>query len=546
MKTYTEEKRIRPDVLTASVYIAIAAMMLYAVICQKIYGDKGAFFSAAPLSLYLLFYCLFVFATQKAVYIMVRLRARRSQYLNAQANMERSVRVFGIASVLIGVLTILGSYSLSGKAFGAERGFFQLMIAGASIILLGGQGVLRGYLQGVGYTKPIAVADIIIAIFSMVSGIIIVEFLYHYGLRVNDLLHVDEFSAVYGSAGMMAGIFIGSLVGCILTVISYNLRKSEIASFVKSGAPRYLDNKNDVFTGIRHIMALYCTPALMVLVDQCAYVIFTRRFHEDVDYVSLFGVYAGRIVTSVGLISILCCIPFIKKWNRVMARIERDELEGARDRYKGLMRFFNVLLIPVSVFVFALSGTVQTVIFGKASETANNLMLPSSIAIFLFSFAIMFSWLLSHMGKSVIILLNVGIGWAVHVGGLILFMMIFNLGIMGVVIAALLTFLVYDVLCFLMIGKMLRYRQDHFKCVLLPGISAATSGFMAFLLNMLLVNNIGEALTFIICLVVFYAVYMLIMIVTRGIMAHELRKIPLGFIFEGLARTITHDRYYEG
>ncbi len=546
MKTYTEEKRIRPDILTASVYIAITAMMLYAVICQKIYGDKGAFFSAAPLSLYLLFYCLFVFATQKAVYIMVRLRARRSQYLNAQTNMVRSVRVFGISAVLIGLLIIGGSFTLSGKLFGAERGFFQMMISGAAIILLGGQGVLRGYLQGVGYTKPIVIADVVIAVFSMISGIIIVECLYHYGLRVNDLLHVDEFSAVYGSAGMMAGILIGSLVGCIHTIISYNLRKSEIATFVKGGAPRYLDNKNDVLTGIRHIMVLYCTPALMVLVDQCAYMLFTRRFHEDVDYISEFGVFAGRIVTSVGLISILCCIPFIKKWNRVMARIERDELEGARDRFKVLMRFFNVLLIPVSVFVFALSGTVQTVIFGKTSEAANNLMLPSALVIFLLGFGIMFSWLLNHMGKSVIILLNVGIGWAAHVGGLVLLMMLFNLGIMGIVFSWILALLMYDLLCFLMLGKMLKYRQDHFKCVLLPLVSAAASGFVVFLLNMLLANRIGEVLTFLICIAIFYAVYMLIMIVTRGLMAHELRKVPLGFLFEGLARSITHDRYYEG
>ena len=58
MKTYTEEKRIRPDILTAAVYLAIAVMMLYAVICQRIYGDKGAFFTAAPLSFYMFFYCL--------------------------------------------------------------------------------------------------------------------------------------------------------------------------------------------------------------------------------------------------------------------------------------------------------------------------------------------------------------------------------------------------------------------------------------------------------------------------------------------------------
>ena len=546
MKTYTEEKRIRPDILTAAVYLAIAVMMLYAVICQRIYGDKGAFFTAAPLSFYMFFYCLLVFAAQKAVYIMVRLRARRSQYLNAQTNMERSVRVFGITGLVAGILIIGGSFSLAGKVLGADRGFFQMILVGVAIILLGGQGVLRGYLQGIGYTKPIVLADGLIAIFSLVTGIISVELLYKYGVKVNDLFHVDEFSAVYGSAGMIVGILIGSFVGFVQIIISYSLRKNEIAEFVKSGAPRYLDNKNDVLTGIRPIMILYCTPALMLFVDQCAYVIFTRKVHEDVDYISQFGIFSGRIVTSVCLFSILCCIPFIKKWNGVMARIERDELEGGRARYKVLMRYFNMLVIPVTVFCFALSETVQTALFGKTNELAGSLMLPGALAIFLCSFAIMFSWLLNHMGKSVIIMLNIGISWAVHIAGLIILMMVLDLGVMGLVISFILAFVVYDLLCFFMIGKMLKYQQDHIKCVLLPLASSVAAGLLVFLLNMLLVNVIGEVLTILLCVVVFWGVFMLVMIFTRGLMAHELVKVPLGFIFEGLARNFIHDRYYEG
>ena len=546
MKTYTEEKRIRPDILTAAVYLSIAVMMLYAVICQRIYGDKGAFFTAAPLSFYMFFYCLLVFAAQKAVYIMVRLRARRSQYLNAQANMERSVRVFGITGLVAGILIIGGSFSLSGRVLGAERGFFQLVLVGVAIILLGGQGVLRGYLQGIGYTKPIVIADALVAFFSMVSGIIAVEILYRYGLKVNGLFHGDEFSAVYGSAGMIVGILVGAFVGFVQIIISYSLRKNEISEFVKSGAPRYLDNKNDVLTGIRPIMVLYCTPALMLFVDQCAYVIFTRKAHADADYISQFGVFSGRIVNCVCLLSVLCCIPFIKKWNGVMARIERDELEGGRARYKVLMRYFNMLVIPVSVFCFALSETVQTAFFGKSNDLAGKLMLPGALSIFLCSFAIMFSWLLNHMGKSVIIMLNIGISWAVHIAGLILFVMVFDLGIMGVLISVILAFVSYNLLCFFMLGKMLKYKQDHIKCVLLPLASSVAAGLIVFLLNKLLVNIIGDLLTMLLGIVVFWVIFMLVMIFTRGIMAHELSKVPLGFIFEGLARNFVHDRYYEG
>ena len=73
MKTYSEQNRIRPHILTATVYLAVLVMMVYWVVAMRIYGDKGAFFAAGPFFIYLTFYCAFVLSVQKAVYIMARL-----------------------------------------------------------------------------------------------------------------------------------------------------------------------------------------------------------------------------------------------------------------------------------------------------------------------------------------------------------------------------------------------------------------------------------------------------------------------------------------
>ena len=180
MKSYSEEKRIRPNILTGAVYLAVILMMIYWIISIRIYGDKGAFFPAGPFFLYGFFYTAFVLAVQKAVYIMVRLRARRSQYQNAQANMLRSMKVFGVGGLIAGALLIALSYSISGFVLGSERGFIQLMMAGTSILFLGIQGVLRGYLQGIGYTKPIMISDLLIAVTSLIPGIVMVIIFFNW------------------------------------------------------------------------------------------------------------------------------------------------------------------------------------------------------------------------------------------------------------------------------------------------------------------------------------------------------------------------------
>nr|MCR5670514.1 hypothetical protein [Butyrivibrio sp.] len=246
MKNYTEENRIRPDILTAGVYWAIIIIMIYNIIAYRFYGDKGAFFAAGPLWLYGIFYSIFVLGVQKSVYIMVRLRARRSQYLNAETNMERSLRLFGAVGVILGIFLLALGFSFSKYLLGSSRGTFQCILVALSLFLLCSQGVLRGYLQGLNYTKPIIISDLLIAAVTVVFGTILSKALYDYGVKVNGLFHVDDFSAVYGSCGMLMGFFAGSLAGLIQIGVSFFLRKSEISDFVKTGAPRYLDNKNDV------------------------------------------------------------------------------------------------------------------------------------------------------------------------------------------------------------------------------------------------------------------------------------------------------------
>jgi hypothetical protein len=84
------------------------------------------------------------------------------------------------------------------------------------------------------------------------------------------------------------------------------------------------------------------------------------------------------------------------------------------------------------------------------------------------------------------------------------------------------------------------------KSLVLPLASAAAAGLVIFLINKLLINVIGDILTLLICIVVFWAVYMLVMAVTGGVLAHELKKIPFGNLFYGISTAIRRDRYEEG
>lgn len=545
MKAYTEEKRIRPDVLTSFLYWSLIIILVYNVITVRIYGGKGAFFSAGPFALFGIYYFGFVLAVQKAIYIMVRLRARRSQYLNAENNMKTSLRIFAILGLFLAFLQGVLSMTIATKLFGSSRGLFQCILASLCLAFLSSQGVVRGYLQGIGYTKPIVISDPLMAGVALISGTVICILLYKYGVKVNELFHVQEFSAVYGSSGMMIGLLIGCIAGFIQIMISYWLRKNEISEFVKSGAPRYLDNKNDVLSGLRSIAVLYMTPALMLLADQITYVLFMTKKHPDIDYMINYGIFAGRVVYPVMMLVLLCCIPFIKSWNRVMARVERDELEGARERFGRLFRFGSMLVVPVSLFVFAMASTLQTSIFGKTDLLSDSAMRLGSVMIALGCISLLVSWLLNHMGKSIVIAVNLTVLWVSHAASLVIFVMILNLQIYGLILAVIVSSLLYSVISLFMIGKILRIRRGFFKVLLKPLISAATAGLIIYFLNMLFVNLIGEVLTLLLCAVIYFVLYMILMCVFMGIKTHELDRVPLGKLFYGISSAFDREHYDE-
>ncbi len=545
MKSYAEEKRIRPDILTSAVFWSIIIMMFYNMISVRIFGDMGAGFCSGPSVLYFLLYISFILAVQKSVYIMVRLRARRSQFLNAQANMVKSLRLFCAIGLVLSLGIGFGSYYIARNLLGAGKVYFQLIIVAISLFFMCSQGVIRGYLQGLGYTRPIVIADLLISVSSFISGGIISGIMYSYGKKVNELFHGDEYSAIYGASGMMIGLLVGSLAGFVQVFVSYELRKKEIAEIVKNGAPRYLDNKNDVYKGIRPILYLYASPVLMCLVDNIIYNLIQMKNGNSRDMIAIYGAYNGRVVSFVIMLSFLCCLPFIKMWNKVMARIERDELEGARDRLKRLLHFTYMVLAPVATALFVSSDMIQITIFGKSNEQVSGLFQLGAIMLFFLSLGIFISWLLNHMGKSLLLVVNISIAWAVHLGLTLLWVLALNWELKGVVMAEIAGFAVYDIICIFMVLKMLKLRSNLLGNVGIPLAASALAGLVLLAENKLLAAFIGEVLTLILGLVVYVIVYIVLLIVLRGIRTSELEKIPMGKFLMGFSSRIQHDKYYE-
>jgi O-antigen/teichoic acid export membrane protein len=283
----------------------------------------------------------------------------------------------------------------------------------------------------------------------------------------------------------------------------------------------------------------------MCLVDNIFYN-FVHIKNEDVDVMIFnYGSYAGRIIYIVVLIALFCCIPFIKSWNRVMARIERDEYEGARDRLKKLLHFSMLLIIPVTVFVFTSAETIQIAVFKKPNAVIADIQSLSAFMILFIAVAVFLSWLLNHMGKSLLFVVNLSIAWAVHIALLVLMVLILKKDLLGILIAEEAAFAVYDLLCTFMLFKMLKYRHDIIRNAGIPTLSAAVAGLILLFTNKLFANLIGEVLTLLVGILIYTVVYFIVLILLKGITTEELERVPLGRLLMRFSHSVQHDDFYE-
>lgn len=228
-----------------------------------------------------------------------------------------------------------------------------------------------------------------------------------------------------------------------------------------------------------------------------------------------------------------------------MARVERDEIEGARDRLKKLLHFTYMLLIPVFTAIFVLADTIQVAIFEKSTSEISAVFRLAAILIVLLAIGVLVSWLLNHMGKKLLTTINLTVGWVVHIGLLVLLSIILGHDLYTIIISEIVTFLIYDIMCMFMILKMLKLHSNILLNIGIPFLASGVAGLILLALDRILINVIGEILTLLISVIVFAIIYVLLMVVLRGIRTHELENVPLGRFFISFSSRVQHDSFYE-
>ena len=196
-----------------------------------------------------------------------------------------------------------------------------------------------------------------------------------------------------------------------------------------------------------------------------------------------------------------------------------------------------LIAIPCAFGMAALASPVLRLIFRDSRDLTRNLLMLGAPAVIFFSLSTVTNAVLQGidlMRKSVT---HSAISLVVHAALVYVMLKYLNWGVYGLVIGNVTFALVVCVLNWHAIGKALRYRQEVKTTFLLPCISPAVMGVIAFLVYALVNKVTGYyQIGLLISIPVAMVVYGLLIVLTRAVTAEELPDMPFGMRILRLCR----------
>ncbi|MCR5674184.1 MAG: oligosaccharide flippase family protein [Lachnospiraceae bacterium] len=528
--------RTRADRATANTLGDMAVFFFLPILQIRAIGAEGAAILILPFGAIVLMHLLSEAIWERPTYRGVRLLLRSGREGEA-ADCRRKMSRFGALTglVIALVLPMIAPLLFGDEASRMGTGWIMLAVLPA-LVFAGAIGPRKGFLRAQGAGAELVLTVLLQTLLLIFMPCVFGVILGRYGARVDALLLTDQYAAVYGAIGAMAGMSLAFFCAWLIVFVAgLKFRVPNLA--LGSGRPR-------------GGYAYFSTDGVLFLAGfaVCIFDLW-RFFHAALSEkeaalvtdgtvlsgAALFGRFGATVFAPFVMIGCILSIPFILSVYQIHARFQREDDASAIDRYAGMIRHAMILFLPVTFLLSALATPVQTIINGKPDEMMEGLFRIQILAVPLLAFGILLALLFVKCGSVRAVLLAGAAGIAVHVIAVFLFTA-GGRGIYAYVFAHLLGFLVFVSVTGVLLAAAFSYRQEWVHGLIIPFLSAAVSALPGFALASVLSGVIGEILTVVLVTAVGLLLYMVLLTVFHGITEYELYHIPGGKLFVGLSR----------
>ena len=538
---------VQGSILAAASIVSRIIGLLYRLPMTDIIGDTGNNYYSCAFEIYNIMLIISSYSLPLAVSKLVSARMAKGERTAAYQILKGALVFASIAGAVVALVVYFGAEFFTSM-LQTPLSIFALRILAPVLIVVAILGVLRGFFQGLGNMIPSAISQVIEQIVNAIVSIWAAYVLFQFGSKAGQVLgNPDKYAAAFGAAGGTLGTNLGAVSALLFMLFVFYAYMRVFKKKMK----RERNVEVNSFAYTMKILIITIIPVLLSstiynisgIIDQGLFKNIATMQGYTVDEIDVWwGVFSGKYKVLINVPISIASALAASSVPTLSASFASGDKESVNNQINAAIRFIMVIAMPCCVGLAVLAKPIFALLFpGTISslDSATTMMWVGAIAVVFYSLSTLTNGLLQGIDQLKIPVKNAAIALVAHIILLVVLMLFFRLNIYAVVIAnAFFAFLVC-VLNAIALQRHAGYKQEFQKTFVMPAISSAIMGVIAYgvyaLCKFLFKNDFVSIILSISLAVIAYFVILLLL---KGLTEEELRKFPKGHLLVQDAKKI--------
>ncbi len=550
MESNTGNNNSKKGLLFQAGILAIAGVisriigLLYGSPLAAIIGDEGNGYYGAAYAIYTIVLLISSYSIPSAMSKIISGKLAVKEYRNAH-------RIFRCALVYVAIVGGVGSLVLffASDILVAGRSALVLRFFAPTIFLFGFLGVLRGYFQAHRTMVPTSLSQLIEQVFNAIVSIGGAVVLTNMAGRED-----PSKRAVYGAIGSALGTGSGVVIALIFMYLVYRYNRKAISVRIEKDKHEEMSNK-EIYKMILMIVTPFILSTFIYnLSTSLNSTLFSRilmhvKNMEESSVAYQYGIFSRKAMVITNLPIALASAAAAAMIPEVSTTFARGEIKEAGHTVSRVTRVILMISIPCAVGLFALARPVMMILFPqKASlDEAAMLLRFLAVTVVFYSLSTVTNAVLQGIGKVNAPVINALIALVIQSAVLAILLVYTELGDIALCIVTIVYSFMMCILNNVVMVKNLPITTDFKKTYILPVISSAVMGALAFGIYELAALLIGRTalgdyfvnlISTIIAVFAAVFVYFLVLIKSGGASEEDIKRFPKGTAIAGLLKRI--------
>ena len=468
----------------ASIVVRIIGIA-YRIPMINIIGDEGMGYYGTAFNVYNIALLLSSYSLPLAVSKMVSVRLARKQYRNSVRILRAALVYATVVGALAAAVIWFGADFFAREVFFMPYAAFALKTLAPTVWIMAYLGVFRGYYQGQGTMVPTALSQVFEQIVNAIVSVAAGSWLFNQAIKV-EILNGESgsgYSNSWGAAGGTIGTGAGAFTALVFLLLLFAAYQRTIRKKVRRDRSGSLESYGTItkilfFTVVPVVVssAIYNVNSVL---DNGLLAYNFKSLGMEEEFISQWGVYTGKYHLLINVpmaVSNALSSSLIPSVSRAVATGDRRMV---KKKVAAAIRFSLLIAIPSAVGLTVLAGPLNNLLFSGDNDLAVQMTLYGSIAVVFYSVSTVTNAILQGIDRMRLPIVHALTALVLHLAAMEVMVLVFHMGIFSMVFA---NILFAVIMCFLnhrSIRKILGYRQEVKKTILLPAAASAVMGAAA-------------------------------------------------------------------